>query len=79
MKNEFAGLRRPMPPDWEFNLGEAYRFAPAPEIYDWLNQTILKKGTAVYNPHHEHLEEHDGVCFLWAEESFAKQGRIVLG
>jgi hypothetical protein len=80
MKNEFAGLRRPMPPDsWQGTIGNAYRFTPAPEIYDWLNQTILKKGTKLYNPHHEHLEEHDGVCFLWAEDSFLKQGRIILG
>lgn len=72
-------MNRPMPPDWEPTFDEPYRFAPAPEIYDWLHQTILNEDNKVYNPEHNHLIDHDMVRFLWAEGSFEKQGRTVHG
>ena len=73
-------LGRPRPPDtWANTVGDVYRFQPAPEIYDWLHETILNENSKVYNPDHEHLVGHSGVAFLWAESSFAKQGRFVHG
>lgn len=74
--------KRPMPPEFvevNGNDPQVYQFAPAPEIYDWLHQTILNKDHALYNEEHDHLIEHTGLAFLWAEGSFEKRGRVVLG
>lgn len=80
MANKASSLDRPYPPisTQSDNLA-AMNFQPALEIYDWLHETVLNEHSALYNPDHEHLIEHDGVCFLWAEEGFVKQGRRVLG
>lgn len=72
-------MNRPMPPDWEPAFDEPYRFAPAPEIYDWLHDTILNPSSPLYNPEHEHLIFHSGISYLWAEESFSKQDVLVVG
>lgn len=74
-----SSLSRPMPPDWQTNANnpEPYRFAPAPEIYDWLQSTILNDGSPMYNPDHEHLVGNDALAFMWAETGF-KRHRVVV-
>ncbi|TCB71587.1 transposase [Acinetobacter sp. ANC 4216] len=75
-------MNRPYPPkhitdpeEWT----EEFLFEPAQEIYDWLHTNILDPNSKLYNPDHEHLVGHSGVCFLWAEKAFNKLERIVLG
>lgn len=74
-------MKRPSPPkhlidkDWS----EEFLFEPAQDVYDWLQTCILNPDSKLYNKDHEHLIAHSGVCFLWAESGFQKQGRMVLG
>lgn len=74
-------MNRPYPPleliDHEWC--EEMLFLPAQEIYEWLHENILNPEHQLYNADHAHLVNHSGVCFLWAEYGFQKQGRVVLG
>lgn len=72
-------LKRPMPPMFDDSIEQPYQFAPAPEVYDWLHQTILHPHSPLYNEDHEHLINHSRLCFLWAESGFEKNQRMVLG
>lgn len=71
--------KRPMPPIWDFdaNHPEPYRFAPAPELYDWVQSTILNEDNPLYNQDHEHLVGHDGLAFMWAESGFKRHQVVV--
>lgn len=51
---------------------------PAPEVWDWINAEILADTGILHNPDHAHLLD-SRVQVLWASQSFAKQGRTVLG
>lgn len=51
---------------------------PAPEVWDWINAEILADTGSLHNPDHAHLLDAS-VQVLWASQSFAKQGRTVLG
>jgi len=51
---------------------------PAPEVWDWINTEILADTGSLHNPDHAHLLDAS-VQVLWASQSFAKQGRTVLG
>ncbi|MDV9031360.1 putative metallopeptidase [Pseudomonas sp. RAC1] len=51
---------------------------PAPEVWDWINAEILADTGSLHNPDHAHLLDAN-VQVLWASQSFAKQGRTVLG
>ncbi|MBK4989778.1 putative metallopeptidase [Pseudomonas sp. S36] len=51
---------------------------PAPEVWDWINTLILADTGSLHNPDHAHLLDAS-VQVLWASQSFAKQGRTVLG
>lgn len=68
-----------MPPKFTQDFEQPYQFAPAPEVYDWLHQTILHPDNPLYNPDHDHLIQHGKLCFLWAESGFDKRQRTVLG
>ena len=74
-------MKRPYPPEHliDKDWSEEFLFEPAIDIYDWLHETILNPNSKLYNKDHEHLIGHSGVCFLWAEIAFEKQGRVVLG
>lgn len=74
-------MKRPYPPEWVLEISDdmSMNFCPAPEITDWLHQGILNPESKLYNEEHEHLIEHSGVKFLWAECGFAKQGRDIHG
>lgn len=52
--------------------------APAPELSDWAQETILADTGPLHNPDHAHLIDAD-IGFLWASSAFAKRGRTVVG
>lgn len=70
-------MNRPMPPDSLFD-SPFCSLAPANDIMEWVNETILSESGEIYNPDHEHLDGAD-IKFLWASSGFAKKGRTVLG
>jgi hypothetical protein len=51
---------------------------PAAEVWDWINAEILADTGSLHNLDHAHLLDAS-VQVLWASQSFAKQGRTVLG
>jgi hypothetical protein len=51
---------------------------PGPEVWDWITTEILADTGSLHNPDHAHLLDAS-VQVLWASQSFAKQGRTVLG
>lgn len=51
---------------------------PAPEVWEWINAEILADTGSLHNLDHAHLLDAS-VQVLWASQSFAKQGRTVLG
>lgn len=74
-------IKRPYPPinfigsdDWQ----PYTRIIPATEVVEWVNEQILSDSGNIHNPDHAHLIDSD-LTFMWASDSFAKKGRIVLG
>lgn len=68
---------RPLPPENMLDGGFCY-LAPANEVVDWVNRCILDDDGPIHNTDHLHLDQaHIG--YLWASNSFAKQGRTVIG
>ena len=51
---------------------------PAPEVWEWISREILADTGSIPNEDHAHLIGAN-IGVLWASESFAKQGRAVLG
>ena len=51
---------------------------PGPNVWDWISAAILADTGSLHNPDHAHLLDAS-VQVLWASQSFAKQGRTVLG
>lgn len=68
---------RPIPPE-PCTDALSGRYAPAPEVLNWVRSTILTEGGALYNEDHAHLE-YTNLKFLWAPHGFSKAGRTVLG
>lgn len=54
------------------------RFAPADDMFDWIQKNFVNDSGAIHNQDHAHLENAD-IAFLWAPGSFKKQGRVVIG
>lgn len=70
-------ITRPAPP--EHLIESLYTtLQPAPEMGQWVKDTILSEDGPLHNPDHAHLIDAD-LCFLWASSAFAKQGRTVVG
>ncbi|WP_286751558.1 putative metallopeptidase [Pseudomonas sp. UBA2522] len=70
-------MSRPIPPP--HLLDQVFLIlCPAPEVWDWINTEILADTGSLHNPDHAHLLDAS-VQVLWASQSFAKQGRTVLG
>ena len=70
-------MSRPIPPP--HLLDQVFlTLCPAPEVWDWVNAEILADVGSLRNPDHVHLLDAN-VQVLWASQSFAKQGRTVLG
>lgn len=70
-------FKRPMPPAM-FAEPMNSRYAPAPDVLKWAQETFLIEGGELHNEDHLHLQYAD-IEFLWAPGSFAKQGRTVIG
>lgn len=68
---------RPIPPA-EYTDPLYCRYRPAPEVLKWAQDTFLRDTGDLHNEDHAHLEYAD-IEFLWAPDSFAKQGRTVIG
>ena len=75
-------MNRPMPPDSVLELSElsmlSTRLTPAPEVWEWIVETILADTGNIHNPDHAHLIDAP-IRILWASSCFEKQGRTVLG
>ncbi len=71
--------KRPMPPRRLLELEQPEtQFAPAPDVFAWLQHEILEEGGCIHNPEHQHLLAAD-LAVLWASEGFASKGRAVIG
>ncbi|MCV4285085.1 putative metallopeptidase [Pseudomonas capsici] len=75
-------MTRPSPPKSLLELSElsdfGIRLAPAPEVWEWIEEMILADTGSIHNPDHVHLIDAD-IDILWASSGFNKQGRTVLG
>lgn len=75
-------MKRPMPPKGLGPLDDfdnySFSFAPAPEVWEWLQAEILADTGSIHNEDHAHLLDAD-IRVMWASSSFEKQGRTVLG
>lgn len=56
-------------------------FEPAPEVWQWLRETILNPEHKLYNNDHKHLLLHrwPDIVVMWADGSFQKGGKTVIG
>jgi hypothetical protein len=71
--------KRPMPPQHLLADPTApLAFAPAPEVLDWLTETILLDTGVIHNPDHGHLLSAD-LRVLWASGPSRSKGRAVIG
>jgi len=75
-------ITRPQPPEHlgKFaDTGELPKLlVPAPDLAQWVEETILADDGPLRNPDHAHLIDAD-LCFMWASSAFTKQGRMVVG
>lgn len=75
-------MKRPMPP-LELADPDDYsglpQFAPAPDVWEWIKDTIIDEDGALYNPDHSHLRGQSGIHVLWADYPYQKKGRDVAG
>lgn len=74
---------RPLPPSHLQDIAgmiedAAMQFAPAPEVWSWVEGVFLSEDGHLHNPDHLHLQDAD-VGVLWAGSGFTKQGRGVVG
>jgi hypothetical protein len=56
-------------------------FLAAPEIYEWLHNTILNPDHEWYNNDHSHLMDYrvSEISFLWAQNAYIKKNKVILG
>jgi hypothetical protein len=73
-----AGPARPRPPAAILEQLFTARFAPAPELGQWVREQILEDGGRLHNPDHRHLLDAS-IGWLWASEGYTKAGRRILG
>lgn len=71
-----SSLNRPMPPP-----RSDVDFIAAPEVFIWLQDTILNPLHPIYNPDHQHLDCLDmpRLSFLWADTEATQKAKRVLG
>ena len=70
-------MSRPVPPA-ELLESPWLTLQPAPDVLEWIQHEILAGTGSLYNLDHAHLLDAS-IQVLWASQSFAKQGRTVLG
>jgi hypothetical protein len=54
------------------------RLTPAPDIWNWVQTTVLADTGSIHNKDHAHLIDAD-VAVMWASAAFTKKGRTVVG
>lgn len=72
---------RPQPPDELANLSELEmldRFAPAPDLREWICETFIDEDSPLYNPDHQHLRDAR-LGVLWTNCDNSRQMRAVIG
>lgn len=70
-------MTRPYPPQLPYDQ-VFLTLCPASEVWEWIEIEILASSGSLHNPDHAHLLDAS-IQVLWASQSFAKQGRTVLG
>ncbi|MBF8692366.1 putative metallopeptidase [Pseudomonas fulva] len=70
-------MSRPIPPA-ELLKSVWLTLRPAAGVWNWIQSEILADTGSLHNPDHVHLLDAS-VQVLWASQTFAKQGRTVLG
>lgn len=68
----------PFPPAHLLDLSEFDAFAPAPELNDFLETTILDEHHALFNLEHIHLAKAK-IGFLWTNAPNSKLGKRIAG
>ena len=74
---------RPMPPAEmliidDFDQLIYNEIKPAPDLWDWIKSEIISPDGSIHNDEHSHLMDAN-IGVLWAQRSFRKQGRGVVG
>lgn len=70
---------RPTPPDTLFGESSWFKpIAPADSVAEWVDETILREGSPLFNPDHTHLTFAD-IAYLWAATANTKHMRRVVG
>lgn len=69
---------RPLPPPGVLELSPWGAFAPAPDVWSWIEWCILDSAGALHNPDHTHLADAR-VGVLWTTASCTSKGRQVVG
>ncbi len=72
------GCARPAPPAAVRDALFGMRFAPAPELLEWVRENILDEDGPLYTEDHAHLRDAE-IGILWASSGFVKAGRRILG
>ena len=69
---------RPRPPEKLLEVDIEGKFAPAPEVLDWIRAVILDPAGELYNPDHNHLADAS-IGILWTTAGCRSKGRTVVG
>ena len=77
-KAEPGPHKRPMPPREIVEALFGMRFAPAPDVAEWIRAAILADDGPLFNEEHAHLRDAE-IGVLWASSGYVKRGRRVLG
>src|SRR5690242_7093465 len=72
-KEPLAPVRRPFPPDSLLeDLETRPMFAPAPDVWEWMQKTFISGGAILENEDHAHLQDAV-IGVLWTNVGNAKQ------
>lgn len=69
---------RPRPPEKLLEVDIEGRFAPAPDVLEWIRGVILDPAGELYNPDHAHLADAS-IGILWTTAVCRSKGRTVIG
>lgn len=68
----------PFPPERLLDLSDLDAFAPAPELNEFLETTILNENHALFNLDHIHLSKAK-IGFLWTNAQNSRHGKRIVG
>lgn len=70
-------MEKPTPPK-ELLESAVVVLRPAPEVWDWITEQVLRDTGSIHNEDHAHLLDAD-IRVMWASAAFRKKGRTVVG